>query len=113
MSQPFRDLAESGRCRPPVELSLAGGATGREIFYLSPDNKLMGVDVKATAQGFTVGSARPLFETRPRLANFGGVNASPYDVTADGQRFLVNTLTEEASGEPLTLLLNWPALLKK
>jgi eukaryotic-like serine/threonine-protein kinase len=101
------------------QVSTAGGQwprwrrDGKEIFYLSLDSKLMAVDIGATVQGFTVGSARSLFEIRPRIASFSGVNAYPYDVTADGQRFLVNTLVEEASPEPLTLLLNWPALLKK
>lgn len=36
-----------------------------------------------------------------------------YDVSADGQRFLVNSLIEEDSAEPLTLLVNWPALLQR
>jgi hypothetical protein len=39
----------------------------------------MAVDVGATAQGFTVGDARSLFEIRPRVTSFGGVNGYPYD----------------------------------
>jgi len=35
-----------------------------------------------------------------------------YDVTADGQRFLVATPDEQNSA-PLTLVQNWTALLKK
>jgi hypothetical protein len=38
---------------------------------------------------------------------------SAYDVSPDGQHFLVNTLAEEASLAPITLVVNWPALLKK
>jgi hypothetical protein len=38
----------------------------------------------------------------------------PYDVSADGQRFLVNTLMQEAtSAAPITIVVNWTALLKK
>ena len=28
-------------------------------------------------------------------------------VSTDGQRFLMNTLTEEASTSPITVILNW------
>jgi len=36
----------------------------------------------------------------------------PYDVSADGQRFLVN-LAEEEGAAPLFVIVNWPAELKK
>jgi hypothetical protein len=50
---------------------------------------------------------------RVRLARAGrGPARFVYDVSADGQRFLVNTLVETAA-EPVTLVVNWPALLKK
>jgi hypothetical protein len=35
-----------------------------------------------------------------------------YAVSADGQRFLLNT-SPEAGSPPMTVVLNWPALLKK
>ena len=35
-----------------------------------------------------------------------------YAVSADGQRFLLNT-SLEAGSPPMTVVLNWPALLKK
>jgi hypothetical protein len=35
-------------------------------------------------------------------------------VTADGKRFLVAALPQQAGVEiPITVLMNWPALLKK
>jgi hypothetical protein len=34
-------------------------------------------------------------------------------VTADGQRFLCVTTLESAADTPLTLVLNWPSILKK
>jgi hypothetical protein len=40
-------------------------------------------------------------------------NAPCTDVSPDGQRFLVNTRVEEAASAPITLVVNWPALLKK
>jgi hypothetical protein len=36
-----------------------------------------------------------------------------YDVTADGQRFLVNTLVEASPAPPITVVLNWIAGLKR
>jgi hypothetical protein len=38
--------------------------------------------------------------------------AAPYDAAPDGQRFLVRATPGQA-GEPLTVIVNWPALLKK
>jgi hypothetical protein len=37
---------------------------------------------------------------------------SPYDTAPDGQRFLVRATPEQA-GKPLTVIVNWPALLKQ
>jgi len=37
---------------------------------------------------------------------------NPYDATADGQRFLVRATPGQAA-QPLTVIVNWPALLKK
>ena len=36
-----------------------------------------------------------------------------YDVTPDGQRFLVNTLEERKSSEPIRLIVNWAAGLSQ
>jgi hypothetical protein len=38
---------------------------------------------------------------------------SPYDTAHDGQRFLVRAVTQQQGSQPLTLIVNWPALLKK
>jgi Tol biopolymer transport system component len=80
---------------------------GKEIFYSAPDNKLMSVAVNGAGPAFEVGSVRPLFDIRP------AVPRSAYDVSPDGQRFLVNMLAEEPASSPITLVINWPALLKK
>lgn len=95
------------------QISTAGGAwprwrrDGTEIYYLSLDNRLMAAAVNGQGAAFSVGVVRPLFETRagaPRLS---------YDVSSDGQRFLVNMPPEAASPAPITLVVNWPALLRK
>ncbi len=84
---------------------------GRELYYLAPDGKLMSVDVTA-GPTFVAGTARPLFQTR-RREHIASADLFSYDVSADGQRFLVNTDVGEVASIPLTIVLNWTAELKK
>ena len=82
------------------------GAGGRELFYVAPDNKLIAVDLAFTPDGVRRSVPRALF-TLPIIDN----GWPPYD-TIDGQRFLVRAVPQGAS-PPLTVIVNWPALLKK
>ena len=77
---------------------------GKEIFYLA-GNTLMAAAVTVNGSRFEVGAVQRLFEV-PMVDGYW-----PYDVSADGQRFLVNTL--ESAVAPLTIVVNWPASLKK
>jgi hypothetical protein len=52
-----------------------------------------------------VGTAHALFETQPYRGS-----GSPFDVTGDGQRFLINRWQPPTS---ITLIENWDAELKK
>jgi hypothetical protein len=82
---------------------------GRELFYIAPDKKLIGVAVQ-TGSAFVPGAATPLVDTRITAwerSNHG----SQYAATADGERFLVNNATDTTL--PITLVLNWMAALKK
>jgi hypothetical protein len=76
---------------------------GRELFYLAPDGTLMAVVVTA-APAFEIGTPQALF--RPRVPA-GSLFRTSYDVTADGQRFLVNTVVEGAGATPITVVVNW------
>ena len=40
------------------------------------------------------------------------IGLSPYEIAPDGRRFLVRTAPPQAA-KPLTVIVNWPALLKK
>jgi Tol biopolymer transport system component len=80
---------------------------GKELFYLARDRKLMAVTIKAGAT-FEADAPRPLFETRLEVAEF----RQAYAASADGNRFLLN-IPVETSAPPLTVVLNWPALLKR
>jgi Tol biopolymer transport system component len=94
-------------------ISTAGGfdATwsrdGKEIFYLSRESKLMVAAVSADGDRFEVGDVTPLFDL-PKV----GPRAA-YDVSPDGQRILAVTQKTQAGLAPLTLVVNWPALLNK
>ena len=78
---------------------------GKEIFYRSPDYKLMAVSVNGKGFSFEVGTVRPLFDVRP------GGPFWFYDVALDGQHFLVNTADERTTSAPISLIVNWPAAL--
>jgi len=84
---------------------------GKELFYIGPERRLFSVDVKL-GKSFEAGPPKPLFQTRVRPASLGEERSS-YAVTADGQRFLVNNLVDENAPQPITLVLNWIANLKR
>ncbi|MCX6132879.1 MAG: protein kinase [Ignavibacteriales bacterium] len=81
---------------------------GKELYYLGADGRLMAAEVASIGETFVVGAVRPLFATRAVT----GLTTS-YDVTADGKRFLVNTVLGETLSFPITLVVNWDAELKK
>jgi len=82
---------------------------GKELFYVAPDGKLMAVPITISSDSQTVlaGRSVPLFETRIGGAvGQSGITNHLYTVARDGQRFLMNTFTEEASS-PIMVILNW------
>jgi Tol biopolymer transport system component/DNA-binding winged helix-turn-helix (wHTH) protein len=95
-----------------MRISTAGGivpqwsANGRELFYISPDFKLMSVGLKVGASSVEPSVPHALFP----LPVFDA-ELSPYEVATDGERFLVLKPPEAAA--PLTVIVNWPALLNK
>ena len=84
-------------------------ADGRQIVFETVGNgTLMAVDVKAKGARFEAGVPEQLFQPLQLLGDY------MWDVTADGKRFL---LAEQEGAQtrsvPITVMLNWPALLKK
>jgi serine/threonine protein kinase len=89
---------------PARQVSGAGGVSpkwshdGKEIFFLSPDRKMMAVRVTPDLQTET---AKPLFD----------LNADPddieYEVASDGH-FLMLTSVDQTAG-PLRVVMNWKA----
>jgi len=97
-----------------TQISTGGGqypqwdAGARGLFYISLDNKLMAVSLKMGADTVQPSAPRELF---PLPAVDDGW--SPYDTAADGLRFLVRAVPEHGASQPLTVIVNWPALLKE
>ncbi len=86
---------------------------GKELFYFAPDSTLMAVDVSTTGGNVKLGVPKPLFKTSILGGTGGGpITAWRWD-SPDGQRFLVNTPTEEFTATPITIVLNWQTALKK
>lgn len=82
---------------------------GKELFYVAADRKLMAVDIKLGAT-FEARILKTLFATRVlTLTGF----RNHYAVTADGQRFLINTTIEEIGTSPISVVVNWTAELKR
>ena len=74
---------------------------------MSPENKLMAVRLKVGSDTVEPSVPRQLFQL-PRRSPAGAT----YEASRDGQRFLVLTSPESAQ-QSLTVVVNWPALLKK
>jgi serine/threonine protein kinase len=84
---------------------------GKELFYLTLDQRLMAVPLSG-GPTFEPGTPTPLFKTRSLPHGSQSIGLSTcYDVSPDGQRF-VSCGTAEESGPPITVVLNWTAILK-
>jgi serine/threonine protein kinase len=85
---------------------------GKELFYLSSDSRMMAVAVTTVPEFRIIGNPVSLF-TAPAAGGGPGINAFHYDVSRDGQRFLIDAVAADAARLPITVVLNWPRLLKK
>lgn len=81
---------------------------GKELFYLSLDRKITSAEISAVGSRLVVGNVAPLFQVNV-ATSLGWF----YDVSTDGKRFVVLNQDPRQATEPLTLVVNWPALLKK
>jgi hypothetical protein len=91
------------------QISAGGGVQpvwsrdGKEIFYLTEDRTVVSVPVETTGGVFRTGAPRPLFKIS---------EDSSFDVTSDGQRFLVGRNVADRD-PPVTVIVNWPKLLTR
>jgi Tol biopolymer transport system component len=113
--QPF-PLPENGGSKTPI--SRDGGIQprwrrdGKELFYFSPDGKLMAAEV-TEGPTFKASVPRVLFQVPVAQIAHNAVASQVFgwDVAPDGKRFLIDTAA--TSSEPVTVVLNWTAELKK
>jgi len=82
---------------------------GKELFYVSLDGKLMATDV-SIGSAFKPGITKALFAAPIQITD-ETIDSFKWDVTAHGDRFLINTAA--TASEPLTVVLNWTSALKK
>jgi eukaryotic-like serine/threonine-protein kinase len=96
------------------QVSSVGGASakwrrdGKELLFLDPSDNLVAVDVNTSGNAVRLGTPHILFQAVGIQREYG-----PYDVTADGKRFLINSGNLKEGSDPFTLVQNWPAELKK
>jgi serine/threonine protein kinase len=81
---------------------------GRELYYLSADNTMMVAAVSVSASGFQVGASTALFQTTVKPGP-----GTPYIVSQDGRRFLINSTIPSTDPPSLSVVFNWPALTRK
>jgi eukaryotic-like serine/threonine-protein kinase len=99
-----------------IRVSTSGGSfarwrtDGKELFYRSPDGRLMAVSVSTAADGLQFGRPAALMPLAEPLGRF----TYPYDVALNGDRILALTAAgSERDATPLTVIVNWEAGLRK
>ena len=102
---PFPPTGEKTRVSPAGGHEARWSRDGKELFYLSPDGRLMAVPIQ-TAPALRIGAPVSLFETNTKRA------WSEFDVSSSG-RFLAVVAETRASQQPLTVVLNWTAGLDR
>jgi serine/threonine protein kinase/Tol biopolymer transport system component len=96
------------------QISPAGGESptwgrdGKELFYLSPDFQLMVAAVDGQGSTFEIGAVKPLFSTHVAIQAM----ARPFDVSADGKKFLIDSVPDVDSSS-ITIVVNWTTALKR
>jgi serine/threonine protein kinase/Tol biopolymer transport system component len=97
-------------------ISTSGGVVpswsrdGKELFYVAGDGQMMSVAVKTNGPELEFSPPKALFKTR-MLAEASVYHE--FDVSPDGQHFLVGTAIGEPTAPPPTVIINWTAALKK
>ena len=78
-----------------------------------PEEMLMAVDVNTTGTNLQLGVPKALFRA-PVQGGTGGATATAWrwDISPDGQRFLVNTALDNNATSPITVLLNWQSAVR-
>jgi Tol biopolymer transport system component len=105
-----------------VRVSTTGGAhprwrrDGAEVFYVTPDNRLMAAAVRISEGSLDISAPAELFRVRfatgTNINLAAGLQRPQYAVASDG-RFLVNVAVDDSTPRPIRVLINWPSTLPK
>jgi Tol biopolymer transport system component len=105
------------------QISVGGGhyprwrGDGNELFFLGPDNNsMMAADLDLKSAVPRIGTPKALFTVHLMLVSLQnrlGSAWDPFEVSADGKRFLVNSVDQPQEAEPINVVVNWDAELKK
>jgi hypothetical protein len=96
------------------QVSTDGGTVPRwrkdskEIYFLDSSDHIVAVDVDGSGSAVRLGVPHALFQAIGIQREYG-----PYDVSADGKKFLINSGNITEGSDPFTLVQNWPAEVKK
>jgi Tol biopolymer transport system component len=94
------------------QVSTAGGYSpvwrpdGTELYYLAPDSQMLAARISVRGADLEPGAPVALFPARIVGGSVDTGIGRQYDVARDG-RFLINTVLEDASASPITILQNW------
>jgi WD40 repeat protein len=102
----------AGRARKRI--SSSGGKEVRwrgdssELYYLGPDGSILAVKVDGALEKI-VSTPAVLFRGNVALGSDGPV----YDVSLDGERFLLVEQIPSETGNTIKIIVNWPSLLER
>jgi Tol biopolymer transport system component len=96
------------------QISTSGGVNprwsgdGKEIFFVSPDRKLLSAHVRITAAGLVTDSVTTMFPLESR-----GIVGTSFDAAKDGKTFRFLIADDQQASVPIALVVNWQEALKK
>ena len=103
--QTFPDRAEKWQISTRGGYDPRWSGNGRELFYLSPEQRMMSVPIRTTPS-FDPGTPADLFGAH---VLFPGPGVEHYAVTDDGQTFILYTTAATRSLPSTTVVVNWTA----
>jgi len=104
--QPFPPTGGKWQVSSGGALSPRWREDGRELFYLTPQGEMKVVSVDG-ARSFSAGPAHTLFHLEGVHSGLPGNTA--YEVTRNGERFLVNFTRRTPPDSSISVILNWAA----
>jgi len=120
------DSSESGQRQVYVQplvggakrqVSIGGGQipvwnrNGSELFYAARDGMLMSVALHLAGVRIEIGEPQPLFLLQLGVSGELEFARHPYDVSPDGQRFLVIRRAPDTEPDSAVVVTNWTAVL--